>query len=261
MNSAKSKLNLARFQSLLALAVMVVALSLLSDRFLTADNSLNILRQIAVNLCLSIGMTLVIVSGGIDLSVGAILGLTGAIAAKLLNGGVALPVFGVMLEVTVTGAIVAGVLFGLVLGWFNGVVITRFALPPFVATLGMLSIARGLTMLWTGGFPITGLGPTFGILAPAVCWVCRCRFGWSERWWPYSHSSSGIRCSAGTFMRWAATNSPRDSPDSMSVASGCGCTRSPGHCPESRDFWSPPGWIPRSRTRALVTNSTRSRRS
>jgi len=61
----------------------------------------------------------------------------------------------------VLGAVVAGVLVGLLLGWCNGVSITRFGLPPFVATLGMLSIARGLTMLWTGGFPITDLGPTF----------------------------------------------------------------------------------------------------
>lgn len=168
MSSANSRLGLGRFQSLLALVVMVVVLSVSSDKFLSADNGLNILRQISVNLCLSIGMTLVIVSGGIDLSVGAVLGLAGAVAAKLLKDGLAVPAFGVLLEVTVAGAIVAGLLVGLLLGAFNGLVITRLSLPPFVATLGMLSIARGLTMLWTGGFPVTGLGPRFGFLGTGV---------------------------------------------------------------------------------------------
>ena len=158
------RFSLRRFQSLFALALMVLALSLLSDNFLTVDNGWNILRQIYVNLCLSIGMTLVILSGGIDLSVGAILGLAGAVAAGLLKNGVVLAVLGVRLEFTATGAIVAGVAVGAATGWFNGFAITRFQLPPFVATLGMLSIARGLTMLWTGGFPITSLGSRFGFL-------------------------------------------------------------------------------------------------
>jgi ribose transport system permease protein len=155
---------LGRFQSLLALALMVVALSVLSDKFLTAENTFNILRQISVNLCLSIGMTLVILSGGIDLSVGAVLALAGAVAAGLLKYGVALRFFGMRLEFTVTGAVVAGLVTGAALGWVNGFAITRFNLPPFVATLGMLSIARGLTMLWTGGFPLTELGPRFGFI-------------------------------------------------------------------------------------------------
>jgi len=153
-----------RFQSLLALALMVVALNALSDKFLTAENTWNILRQISVNLCLSIGMTLVILSGGIDLSVGAVLALAGAVAAGLLKHGVALPVLGVRLEFTVTGAVGAGLGTGAALGWANGFAITRFELPPFVATLGMLSIARGLTMLWTGGFPLTELGARFGFI-------------------------------------------------------------------------------------------------
>jgi ribose transport system permease protein len=153
-----------RFQSLLALALMVVALSVLSDKFLTAENTWNILRQISVNLCVSIGMTLVILSGGIDLSVGAVLALAGSVAAGLLKHGVALPVLGVRLEFTVTGAVGAGLVTGAALGWANGFAITRFRLPPFVATLGMLSIARGLTMLWTGGFPLTELGARFGFI-------------------------------------------------------------------------------------------------
>lgn len=164
MSSSKYAAVFARFRSLLALALMVLALSLLSHHFLTADNGWNILRQISVNLCLSIGMTLVILSGGIDLSVGAILALAGAVAAGLLKNGVAFPAIGVTLEFTTAGAILAGLAVGGAAGWANGFVITRFKLPPFVATLGMFSIARGLTMLWTGGFPITGLGDNFGYL-------------------------------------------------------------------------------------------------
>src|SRR5688500_17660573 len=161
MSSRRSDI-LARFQSLLALVLLVVALSLTTDRFFTAENGLNILRQISVNLCLSIGMTLVILTAGIDLSVGALLALSGAVAAGLLKSGLALPArVGYVVEFNPSGAIAAAVLVGAALGWINGTVITRFGVPPFVATLGMLSAARGLTMLWTGGYPITSLGAGF----------------------------------------------------------------------------------------------------
>jgi len=159
---------LKKLQPLIALIVMVVAMSLLSDKFLTIANQRNILLQISVNLCLSIGMTLIILTGGIDLSVGAMLGLAGAVAAGLLKNGLLLKMFGVVLQFTPFGAVTAGILTGLVLGWFNGFAITKFKLPPFVATLGMLSIARGLTMLWTGGFPVTDLGLKFGFIGAGV---------------------------------------------------------------------------------------------
>ena len=162
--NALRKIPFARLQSLLALVLMVVALSLASDSFLTADNGWNILRQISVNLCLSVGLTLIILTGGIDLSVGAILALSGAVAAGLLKQGIAIPALGVHLDFTVTGAILAGIGVGAALGACNGLTITRLRLPPFVATLAMLSIGRGLTLLWTGGFPITGLGATFGYI-------------------------------------------------------------------------------------------------
>ena len=160
--------QLAKFQSLIALILMVIALTFLSDRFLTPENGWNILRQISVNLCLSIGMTIIILSGGIDLSVGAMLALAGAVSAGLLKNGLPLESMGVVLQFTVSGAILAGVLVGCLLGWFNGVVITLLSVPPFVATLGMFSIARGLTMLWTGGFPITGLGSGFGYIGTGI---------------------------------------------------------------------------------------------
>ena len=164
--SHKSKLwQLAgRFQSLFVLILMIVAMSLLSDRFLPLANGWNIMRQISVNVCLSIGMTMVILSGGIDLSVGSVLAFAGAITAGLIKSPLPLPWLGVEVQCTTLGAIFAGLLVGSFLGWFNGLMITRVRIPPFVATLGMLSIARGMTMLWTKGFPITGLGEQFAVI-------------------------------------------------------------------------------------------------
>lgn len=168
----------SRFQSLMVLILMVIAISLLSDRFLTAANGWNIMRQISVNVCLSIGMTMIIIAGGIDLSVGSILALAGAVTAGLIKSPVPIPWLGVQLDFTLAGALLAGIAVGMLLGWFNGLMITRVHIPPFVATLGMLSIARGLTMLWTKGFPITGLGSSFAIIgtasflgAPVPVWI------------------------------------------------------------------------------------------
>jgi ribose transport system permease protein len=176
--NAHAKELLKKLQPLIALGVMVLALALLSDKFLSLANGRNILLQISVNLCLSIGMTLIILTGGIDLSVGAILAFAGAFAAGLLKNGLPLKSFGVVLQFTPFGAVIAGILVGFGLGWFNGFVITRFRLPPFVATLGMFSIARGLTMLWTGGFPITDLGAKFDFIGagfwlggPMAVWI------------------------------------------------------------------------------------------
>ncbi len=164
--------RVARFQSLIALLLMIAAMTLaawLSGRqFLTEENLMNILRQISINVCLSIGMTLVILTGGIDLSVGSVLAFTGAVMAGLLKNGIEMPTYNTFIEFTPSGAIGAGLLVGLLLGLFNGVMITRFRIPPFVATLGMLSVARGLTKLWTGGFPITGLGKTFGFIGAGM---------------------------------------------------------------------------------------------
>ena len=169
MTGSAAKEYLAKFQSVLALALLLAALSFVSDRFLTVGNGLNVLRQISINLCLSIGMTMIVLSGGIDLSVGSVLALSGAIAAGLLKNGIDLPYWNVSLQFTVFGAMVAGVLVGLASGWCNGFVITRFRMPPFVATLGMLSIARGLTQLWTGNFPITNLGDEFRFIGTGYC--------------------------------------------------------------------------------------------
>jgi ribose transport system permease protein len=167
-----------RFQSLLALVILCFVLGLMTDIFFTSANMLNVMRQISVNICISVGMTLVILTGGIDLSVGSILALSGAITAGLLKSGLELPFFDTFIGFTLLGAILAGLLTGTSLGAFNGLVITRFKVPPFVATLAMLTIARGLALLYTNGFPISGLGSKFSFLGtgwflgiPVPVWI------------------------------------------------------------------------------------------
>jgi ribose transport system permease protein len=158
------KKNLARFQSLIALFILCLVISLLSDKFLTITNGWNVLRQISVNVCIATGMTLVVLTAGIDLSVGSVLALCGAITAGLLKNGIEIPANNLYIGFTLLGAVLTGILTGSLLGLFNGWTITKFKVPAFVATLAMLTIARGLTMLWTGGFPISALGGKFAVI-------------------------------------------------------------------------------------------------
>jgi ribose transport system permease protein len=153
-----------RARPLLALMVLCVVLGLTSDRFFTTANGLNVLRQISVNICIATGMTLVILTAGIDLSVGSVLALCGAIAAGLITRGLSFPSLDLFVGFTMTGAVLSALLSGGLIGVFNGWMVTRFRLPPFVTTLAMLTIARGLTMLYTGGHPISQLGGGFAWL-------------------------------------------------------------------------------------------------
>jgi ribose transport system permease protein len=152
---------LSRFQSLIALVLLCVFISIFSDKFLTTTNAWNVMRQISVNVCISVGMTMVILTGGIDLSVGSLLALCGGVAAGLLKQGIEIPSANLYVGFTLLGIIVIGIMVGSAVGWFNGFVITKFKVPPFIATLAMLTIGRGLTMLWTKGFPISSLGENF----------------------------------------------------------------------------------------------------
>lgn len=178
MNLIIQKEKLYKLQSLIALFVLCIIISILSDKFLTIANGWNVLRQISVNICISVGMTLVVLTAGIDLSVGSVLALCGAITAGLLKNGIELPSQNLFIGFTLLGAIIVGLVFGGALGFFNGWVITRFKVPPFVATLAMLTMARGLTMLWTKGFPISNLGSNFDYIGtgwfigvPVPVWI------------------------------------------------------------------------------------------
>jgi ribose/xylose/arabinose/galactoside ABC-type transport system permease subunit len=144
------RIFLQRFGLLFSFALLLLGLSLLSDRFLQISNLVNVLRQASINGIVSAGMTLVILTGGIDLSVGSVLALAAVIAADLMKEGLSVP-----LAVAVALAVGAG------LGMINGLIITRGRIPPFIATLGMLTVARGLTLMYTQGQPVTKLPPTF----------------------------------------------------------------------------------------------------
>ncbi|MEZ0348929.1 MAG: ribose ABC transporter permease [Thermus sp.] len=128
----------------------MLVLSLLSPYFLTPSNLLNILRQVSINAILALGMTVVILKGGIDLSVGSLLALAGAMAAGLAIAGLS-PVLAMGLGIGV--AIALGVLQGLLVAYAG--------LPPFIVTLAGLTAFRGLTLVYTDGRPITGLPEPF----------------------------------------------------------------------------------------------------
>ena len=130
----------------LAVLLLGIALSILSDRFLTVNNILNVLRQVSINTIIACGMTMVILTGGIDLSIGSVLALSAAIMAGLAAAG-ASPVL----------AVLVGLAVGAGLGLINGLIITRGKVAPFVATLATMTIARGLTLVYTQGRPVTGL--------------------------------------------------------------------------------------------------------
>lgn len=115
-----------------------------SRSFLTRQNMFNVLRQISTNLYLACGMTMIIILGGIDLSVGSIIALSGCVAAACVSRyGLPIPV-----------AIVTGILIGAVFGMINGLIVSKTTIPPFIVTLANMNIARGLAYVYTGGSPV-----------------------------------------------------------------------------------------------------------
>jgi ribose/xylose/arabinose/galactoside ABC-type transport system permease subunit len=140
--------------TLAGLALLVILLTVLSPHFLTPSNLLNVLEQTSINAVIAVGMTFVILSGGIDLSVGSLVALSGVALAAGLRADLPLPI-----------ALLAGLATGSAAGLVNGLLITRGKLPPFIATLGMMSVARGLTLFVTDGRPISGFDAGFRTLA------------------------------------------------------------------------------------------------
>ena len=126
-------------------------LTFLSPSFLTSGNILNVLRQVSTNANIALGMTLVILTGGIDLSVGSTMALAGTMSA----GFIALSGLPVWLAISL------GLFVGIMVGLFNGFVITKTGMPPFIVTMAMTSMARGLVYVYTNGLPVRTLDPIY----------------------------------------------------------------------------------------------------
>ncbi|HZG73666.1 MAG TPA: ribose ABC transporter permease RbsC [Chondromyces sp.] len=168
MNSLNITQKLGPF---LGLIILVIIVSVLNPSFLAPLNILNLLRQVAINALIAFGMTFVILTGGIDLSVGAILALSSALMAGMIVSGID-PIL----------AILIGTLLGAIMGAVNGLLITKGKMAPFIATLATMTIFRGLTLVYTDGNPITGLGDNYlfqlfgrgyflGIPVPAITMI------------------------------------------------------------------------------------------
>jgi ribose transport system permease protein len=136
--------------TLIGLVLIVAVFAMLVPGFMSERNLINILQQSSINACIALGMTLVIISGGIDLSVGPTAAISAVLTATLLVAGYPVPI-----------AIVAGLGIGMLCGLVNGVLVAFVGLQPFIVTLGTLSTYRALALIYTGGNPVLGVPATF----------------------------------------------------------------------------------------------------
>ena len=144
------KQSIEQHKSLIGLLVLCLLITVVEPNFLKVSNITNILTQVSVNAIIAVGMTFVILTGGIDLSVGSILAISGAIAAS---------------TVTATGsatlAVIAACTVGVLIGLANGLLISKWRLQAFIATLATMTVFRGVTLVYTGGIPISRLPEQF----------------------------------------------------------------------------------------------------
>ena len=146
--------NFRQYGIFFAFIIICLALALSTPQFFTVSNLLNIGTQVSINALLAFGVTFVIISGGIDLSLGSMVAVTGVVAATFAHPdtySVAVPIF-------------IGLVAGLALGAFNGVVITKSKVPPFIVTLGTMTIGRGLALILSKGRPISNLSDSFNFI-------------------------------------------------------------------------------------------------
>lgn len=139
---------------LIGFVVLCVFLAVISPVFLTQKNIMNVLRQVSTNLYLACAMTMVIILGGIDLSVGSIIALSGVVTGGLIA----------FQGTSVTVAVIAGLLAGLAVGVFNGIAVAKTTIPPFIVTLATMNIARGAAYVYTGGKPIRVMSDQFNFI-------------------------------------------------------------------------------------------------
>ncbi|AIF51353.1 ABC transporter permease [Pelosinus sp. UFO1] len=176
---------LLKARTFIALILLIIIFSFLTPSFLSANSLILIAKHVALYALLGIGMTLVIISGGIDLSVGSIVGLAGMIAGGLIHEGLRLNMFGVTIYFNVFIIMLFALLMGTGVGAVNGLLITKFNVAPFIATLGTMYAARGFALIRSNGetfpnlvgnsslgnegFPILGAGSVLGI--PISIWL------------------------------------------------------------------------------------------
>ncbi|UMM07882.1 ABC transporter permease [Gluconobacter frateurii] len=144
------RFNVRDAGTLLGLLAIAAVFSLSTSSFLTGHNLINILQQSSINACVALGMTMVIISGGIDLSVGPTAALSAVLTAMMITSGVSVPL-----------AFTGGLAIGLVSGFVNGALIAWAGLQPFIVTLGTLSLYRALALIFTNGVPVLGLPSSF----------------------------------------------------------------------------------------------------
>ncbi|PTB22833.1 ribose ABC transporter permease [Trinickia symbiotica] len=142
-----------KFAALGSLVLLVIVFSVTSQAFFSVGNLMTVCLQVTSIAYLGVAATCVIITGGIDLSVGSVLALAGVVAALLVKAGTPVPL-----------AMCGGVLVGGLCGLVNGICVTRMGLPPFIATLGMMLVARGIALQITGARPVSDLGDAFGAL-------------------------------------------------------------------------------------------------
>ena len=177
MPSALFKFNVRDAGTLIGLVIIVITFSFLSPVFFTVPNLLNILQQSSINGIIALGMTLVIISGGIDLSVGTTAALSAVLGATLMVSGVPVPL-----------AIMATLGVGALCGVFSGMLVAYAGLQPFIVTLGGLSLFRALALIFTNGNPIFGIpmefrtvinSTIFGVPAPIVIVIAIAAILWT----------------------------------------------------------------------------------
>jgi inositol transport system permease protein len=155
MPSLSNRITLGRFGLIIALVIAVTVLAILRPHFLSPANLLNVVRQISINGILAVGVTFVLLTAGVDLSLGSVVALAGVLAAHFAHSGD----YHLMVPVSI------GILAGVCCGAINGTVVTLGKVAPFIATLGMMTVARGLALVASDGRPISNMSPAMKALA------------------------------------------------------------------------------------------------
>jgi erythritol transport system permease protein len=148
---------LLRGRAFIALILVLAVFAFLSPQFLSGENIVIMSKHVAINALLAIGMTFIILTGGIDLSVGSIVGMTAMIAGGLINEGIRLPQLGIIVYPHTWTIIVISLAVGTLMGTITGLIITRFNVAPFIATLGTMYVARGIAGLRNNGYTFPNL--------------------------------------------------------------------------------------------------------